>query len=79
MEYQEFYLTQVPHYKYLVKIDIIVYRDYRPQYEKLKREKEEEKQKQTQEQLSQLNKDMAEKGKNNIMLSWRQLLKLQET
>ncbi|CAG2217521.1 GPN [Mytilus edulis] len=38
-------------------------RDYRPQYEKLKREKEEEKQKQTQEQLSQLNKDMAEKGK----------------
>lgn len=37
-------------------------RDYRPQYEKLKREKEEEKQKQTEEQLSGLHKDMAEKG-----------------
>lgn len=38
------------------------FRDYRPQYEKLKKEKEEENKKQSEEQLSRLHKDMAEKG-----------------
>jgi hypothetical protein len=41
---------------------VLIFRDYRPQYEKLKKEKEEENKKNTEEQLSQLHKDMAEKG-----------------